>query len=852
MWLRNCSCGPTTRGKNARKRASGKAATVLGCLSAALAGGLALHPVLPGIDMRLSMREQESGMDAESRGGGFFPAVVAFSVALATLLLQLVQTRIFGVVFWNHLVYFIISIALLGFGISGTWMSFGRNSRFARFMTLQNAALGFVITTVISSLLVPCFGVGITSFFAGMPKFFVLFFTYAVAVLPYFCGGWMLGAVFRDNVRGIHFLYFADLVGAGLGCLLFLAAMRPLGAINLVLLACALVAVPVLLQGIRARRNQVWLVLLVILLAGLASVQAVINTGINPEPTKAFNALYTQLPANDRKVVEFSEWNPISRIDVVSSTGTPKGKRVFIDGDAWTGMVTNVKFPVTPFPPDDGSLATFNSPYFLYRNPPNVLVIGSGGGVDIVSALRGGARNVDAIEINPTTWRLLLEDYKDKTNALMFQPGVSAFNEEGRSFVRRTGKNYDLIVLHGIDTFAALSTGAYVLSENYLYTVDAMQDYLGHLAEGGALCITRWVHHAETPRLFIVCMEALSRLGVENPAANILYHGRGAQGGTILVRRTPFSGAETSAFSSHITSRGSVMFHPVDEGERTLLEQRLIGGYLRSRDAGTKKAFFASLPYDISPVFDDSPFFFHFDKPRNLLNVMRDESVGDLVRGHWPSFTLFSLLAFTLIAVTVFMLIPLMFRGGWEVVHFKSWLLYFSCLGVSFIFVEISLMQRFALLLGHPSRALALVLAALLISAGIGSQMRSVLRLNLGVCLALLSSLILVSAFVYPHIVNAVLGQSLAVRGAVTVLLVAPLGFLMGMPFPSGLRRVSDASLDAVPWMWAVNGGTTVLGSILAIILAIWCNFTTVLVLAAAGYAVALAVTLRLPRAERP
>ncbi|MFA6244351.1 MAG: hypothetical protein WC655_25635, partial [Candidatus Hydrogenedentales bacterium] len=274
--------------------------------------------------------------------------------------------------------------------------------------------------------------------------------------------------------------------------------------------------------------------------------------------------------------------------------------------------------------------------------------------------------------------------------------------------------------------------------------------------------------------------------------------------------------------------------------------------FLEARADGAQDSYFASLEYDISPVYDDSPFFFHFDKPRNLLNVIGDQNVGVFIRGHWPSFTLFSLLVFTLVAVAVFMMAPLAYRGGKKVRHFKTWLVYFSCLGISFIFIEISLMQRFALLLGHPSRSLALVLAALLISAGIGSQVRHMLKLNLGACFFVLVGFILAAAFVYPYVVGALLGQSLLVRGLATVLLVVPLGFMLGMPFPSGLRRVSEASVEAVPWMWAVNGGTTVLGSILAIVLAIWFSFTVVLAIAAAGYLLAWAVTARLPVSERP
>jgi hypothetical protein len=197
------------------------------------------------------------------------------------------------------------------------------------------------------------------------------------------------------------------------------------------------------------------------------------------------------------------------------------------------------------------------------------------------------------------------------------------------------------------------------------------------------------------------------------------------------------------------------------------------------------------------------------------------------------------------------MFLPLMRAGRGSLPRFPLWLLYFACLGGAFIFVEIALMQRFALLLGHPSRSLALVLGALLFSAGVGSYASGRWSPSLPVVLGVLAVALLGVAFVYPFIISAMLGQPLWIRGLVTVGLVAPLGFLMGMPFPTGIRIVAMHGKDSVPWMWAVNGGMSVLGSVLAIILAIQSSFTAVLVAAALGYAVALLSFTALGRAPR-
>jgi len=776
--------------------------------------------------------------------------IVSFSVAMSTLLLQLVQTRIYGVVFWNHLVYFIISIALLGFGVSGTWLAFGSESRVARFLTLRNASICFVITALFSSLFVSQISISIAWLGSSMPRTVQLIVAYSTALLPYFFGGWMLGTVFRDHVARIHFLYFSDLLGAGLGCLLFLACIQPLGAIHLVLITCALVAFPPLIYGIREWTNKIALVGTTILLIVLATFEPSINAAIQPEPTKAFKLMYAALGPDDTKHWEHSEWNAISRIDVVSAELNPDReivdlgqKNVYIDGDAWTGIAHGKWWEHRP-DHDAGRWVDYLGPYYFTDETfDSALIIGSGGGGDVAHAVQFGARMVDAVEINPTTYRLLLEEYREDNDQLMESPGVTAYNEEGRSFVARTDKRYDVITMTGIDTFAAINSGAYVLSENYLYTLEGIHDYLSHLTDDGILNITRWLHHAETPRLFIVCYESLLRLGIEDPGKHIIV--QGSNRATIMVRMKPFTDTEVREYGDHVATAGARLHFPIHP-EHTI--NPLIGDYVQAQANGTRDAFFQGLDYDITPVGDDSPFFFHFDKPRTLFKAFEGQDLTEFVRGQWPSFTLFSLLGFTMVTAVLFMLIPLLRRGHPQVPGFKRWLIYFTCLGVSFIFVEIAMMQRFALLLGHPARSLAVVLSSLLIFAGIGSVLRGVFQVSLQRALGLLAVLLLMVAFVYPFIIEAALGWSFFARSLITIALVGPPALIMGMPFPSGLQAVSRHGGDVVAWMWGINGGTTVLGSILAIVVAIWGSFTLVILLAVAGYVTALAIFASLER----
>ncbi len=781
--------------------------------------------------------------------GLWFPATVAFSVALSTLFLQLLQTRIYALVYWNHLVYFIVSIALLGFGISGTWLAFGERNRLVRVLGLRSAAIGFVVTTLLSSLVVPQLGVQLQSIFHSAPQFLLMLATYAAAVCPYFFAGWILGSIYRDHAAQMSVLYFADLVGAAFGCVAFLVLMQPLGAVRCVVLACLLVAVPILVGERRRRGNTAVLTVLTVGLAVVYILAPQVNGILRSDPLKAINANFAQLAPDDEKVVEMSEWNTLSRIDVVSTKKNPLDKRVYIDGDAWTGIATGAQFPAPPFEAQQSYLF-HETPYLFHKSPERVLVIGVGGGIDVYLALRAGARNVDGIEINPTTGRLLSQEYRAATNGLVNVPGVHEIVEDGRSFVRNTPYRYDVIAMNVVDTLTAMSSGAYVLSETYLYTVDAFMDYISHLKPGGTMCVTRWDYSVEGPRLFSVALEALYRLKIPHPGKCILAFV--APYSTVCVRNTPFAPEEVDAAREQVRRDVAGRFmHPLADGEAHDEQQAMVHRIAKARARGRQRAYFKSLPLRVDPVYDDNPFFFNYDKTPILALLSTENDAPDLIRGHWGSLTLYVLLVLATVAVALFMFLPLMRSGHGSLPRFPLWLLYFASLGGAFIFVEIALMQRFALLLGHPSRSLALVLAALLFSAGAGSYASGRWSLSLPVVLGVLVAALLGVAFVYPLIIGAVLGQPLWIRGLVTVALVAPLGFLMGMPFPTGIRIVATHGKDSVPWMWAVNGGMSVLGSVLAIIMAILSSFTAVLVAAAAGYAVALLSFAALGRASR-
>lgn len=785
------------------------------------------------------------------------PIAIAFNTSLAVLLLQLAQTRILGVVFWNHLVYFIISIALLGFGIAGTWLAFGSDSWLARKLTMERAATGLLVTAIVSSFLVPQLSVSIASLFSGFGQIVQLIIAYTAATFPYFFAGWILGTLFRDHAEDISTLYFADLIGAALGCAIFLVGIGYLGAPRLVVLACLFAALPTLWPTGGGRRRIVTGAVLAVSLAALFAAGGPITRAIQPEPQKNMNLDYAGLAADDERIIEYTEWNALARIDIVTTLKNPGSKWIYIDGGARTKLVVGPPKTPTRFDPAKHDLTYSRTPYFFHRDPERVLVIGAGGGIDVWYALRAGAKRIDAVEINSTTADIGLRRYRGVNKDLFHRKGVRLIIEDGRSFARRTDHLYDVIMIHAIDTFAALNAGAYMLSENYLYTVEGIADYLNRLKPGGTLTITRWAMLSEATRLFTTTLESLRSIGVDKPEKHVIVLDSRALGAktdtadhwvVLLARRTPFSSAEITQIRQHYAKHGDRLVYPIEVGPRRYITKAL-HDYARLFTMGRTHLFFAQFPYDVTPVYDDDPFFFHYEKWRDVLNVFSEKGLATWIRGNWPTFTLLSLSAFAVVAVALFIFAPLAGRRGRaRFPGFGLWIVYFASLGVSFIFVEIALMQRFALLLGHPSRSLALVLATLLFTAGLGSRAAPRFARRMPAVLAILGGLILAAAYLYPVLGHAALYLPLWMRGALAVALVAPLGFLMGTAFPTGIRLVSHHGERAVPWMWGVNGGTTVLGSLLAIIIAMSANFTTVLVLAALGYAMAMVCLVLLGR----
>jgi len=503
-------------------------------------------------------------------------------------------------------------------------------------------------------------------------------------------------------------------------------------------------------------------------------------------------------------------------------------------------------------------------PYHILDRPAT-LIIGAGGGTDVLMSLYHDARRVDAVELNPQMIELARDVFGDFAGHVYDDDRVDVHVAEARGFMGSSGRKYDLIKLSHIDSFNASSAGVYALNESYIYTVEALRLYISHLSPGGVLSITRWLKlpPRDTLKMFATVLEALRRSGVAEPGKWLALV-RSWNDTTIIVKNGGLAPRDIKAINEFCDKRSfDVAYYPGITKEETnrfniLKEPFLYEGAMALLGEG-RGDFIRRYKFDINPASDDRPYFFNFFKWRSAPEFISLIGKGGAPLVEWGYLILVMTLAQAVVASVVFILLPLRALGktpappgvGRKVAA------YFFLLGLAFMFIEMAFIQKFILLLSNPIYAVAVILSSLLIFAGIGAgysarfKKRALLLPSLSVSFTpveVFAAGIIVIGSVYlfalPHIFHALSSQPDAVKIGVSVSLLAPLAFLMGMPFPLGLGLVSETAPALVPWAWGINGCASVISAALATLLAIHMGFTAVVLLAMLFYTLA-AVSIR-------
>ncbi len=543
----------------------------------------------------------------------------------------------------------------------------------------------------------------------------------------------------------------------------------------------------------------------------------------------------------------WSAWNSFSRVAVYPAEGQAKDQ-------AWglsrtyrgkvpdqLGMVVDDTGYTTMYRWDDDTDMDFFSSNVIglaYRlkKGPTALVIGPGGGKDVLTALASGAAKVTAVEVNPLIVDAVNDHFGNMTNELYRHPKVRSVVDEGRSFIRREENSYDIIQASAVFGRMAPAAGAFTLSENNLYTLEAFSDYWSHLETDGILTISRFIFERETLRLVSLGLAHLQNAGVSDPAAHIaVIRERGLA--NFMMKKTPFTQQELASLREWMADMEFQEVFLPDRREGSGAFHDLI------RSAGSK-AFHAEFPFDIRAVTDDRPFFYYMLKPVDFIRLLGFPEQGKFEDR--AVITLRNLLIVVSACVSAFLVLPLLLwrREGLKGSGVGRRVFYFSCLGLGFMFIEIGLLRKFILFLGPPIYSLAVILCSLLVFSGIGAlysarfSNQNLRRRLPGVLLALvLLSLVYVAGL--SNLLGPWLGLPVFARCLIAGLLLAPLGLLMGMPMPLGMRYFHSDN-RAVPWSWGVNSATSVLGAILAVVVAMNAGFTVTLMMGTLLYLLAV------------
>ncbi|MBN2147037.1 MAG: hypothetical protein JW726_06595 [Anaerolineales bacterium] len=790
-----------------------------------------------------------------------------FLLSAATLTFEITLTRLFSVAQFYHFAFMIVSIALLGLGASGSALTIlpllQRGSPAVR---LAHLSLATGISILLAYLLTNWLPFDSYSIAWDSRQVIILVLHYIALAAPFFFSGMALGLLLTNYPDHAGPTYAINLLGSAMGCIIALVAPAHLGGEGMVTLSSflAVLAATVSLAHLRPIRYLVSLgvVTLFIINALDLSLRLTGQAGLSALELRLspYKSLSYALQYPEAQVI-YRQWNAFSRVDVVRSGGIhtvpglsyrylqplPLLDGLLVDGDDINPLIQHSVDPsFVPF--------LSNALAFQLRPQAKTLLLGPRGGLDVLVALSLSKGAITCVEVNP-----LIIEAAPIYNELRIQ----IYQESERSYLQRSHEKYDIILLSLTSSFHPVQSGAYTLAEDYRYTVEAFQEMLMHLAPDGILVATRWLQDppSEDLRLFALAVTALETTGADPRGQIVAY--RGYNTITVLIKNAAFSPAELTMVREFAGMRAfDLIYAPDIRAEETnqyniLPESHYYQTYLELLGAVPRQAFFNAYDFDVRPPTDDHPFYGHYFKWAQTPAIWAVIGKAWLPFGGGGYLVILALLLLAILLACSLVLLPVVLwklhvrkQPGTSSPFLLRNLVYFGLLGFAFLFVEVPLLQRFILYLGNPAYAVTTVLFSLLFFSGWGSRWSE--RVNLEFSLGALVALILLMPLLLPFLFSWTLGLPLLARLMVTVLVLSPLGFLMGIPFPAGLRLLTSAQAQTaiseneaaprtdIPWIWAVNGAASVVSPILAALLALTYGFSVVLRVGALCYAVAL------------
>jgi hypothetical protein len=754
-----------------------------------------------------------------------------FLATLSTLLLETLDARLLSVLTWYHLSFFAVSVAMLGMAAGAVYV-FLRPDRFSTAQApAALARLTFLFACAIplshvATLLMPFLPVTDVTV---MEVLSVAAFTVALGV-PFTLSGIVVTTALTRCGGSINRLYAWDLIGAALGCLLVVPVLEYTNISSAIFLSGAAAAAAAYCFARFAGDRRTWrAVALGIALAGVA----LLNTG----STESLEVIYPKnrqlwLTGDNNAV---ARWNSHSFVLVHRPGPSPaflwgpgQGADRFRTTIAWLVIDGEAGTPLTQWNGDRAALEWVSYdvttlPYYLRRG--DVAVIGVGGGRDILAALWGGSRSILGVDVNRIMIDLLNGSHRSFTN-IATQPEVTLVHDDGRAQITRSNRRFDIIQMSLVDTWASTGAGAFTLSENGLYTLEAWRGFLDRLTPAGVLSVSRWFdpsNVSETSRLLSLGVAALIDRGVARPRDHLLLVVRDRVA-TLMVSPSPFTAADRASLEGVSTDKAfEIVLAPWTASPSAPLLARIAD----STSADGLMRATSDPVYDYTPPTDARPYYFNMLKPRAFLDlsgVPKDGVLGGNLRA---TLLLLVLLGVATALVVLIIIWPLLAAGRPPMPAGRFWwtMLFFGIIGFAYMLIQIGLLQRFSTYLGHPTYTLAIVLFSMLLCTGLGSLLSGPLFttqparsrwLPPALAVALIAT-----AMLLPRVIDATFTAPIGLRSGVVVAFTGTLAALLGMCFPVGVRRVEDAQA-VVPWAWGVNGACGVLASILAVGLSIW------------------------------
>src|SRR3954468_18722110 len=760
----------------------------------------------------------------EQSDGKILAAGIGLS-SFSALLLELSLTRLFSVVLFYHFAFLAISVALLGLGAGGVF-AFVWKKRLTRWESRSIASAASALSALAIPIVLEIILHQPVSLRLTTANFLRLTIIYSCSALPFFLTGLQFSVIFARESSRIPRLYGADLGGGAVACLAVVPLLNWIGAPNSILFAGLISAVNAAIWSVSPRSRKLSLgltAMLVVLIALNASdrlIDVIWAKGVR------------------RNNVEFSRWNAISRVDVLRNDDG--GRVIKIDADAGTHIMSA----------DLSKWQGSESQRHFMSEPPGVVnalrphgdyaIIGPGGGVDVLRAVANGSHSVTGIEINRTIADTIMRArYADFARHLYERPDVHLNVADGRSFLRGAKTSFDVVQMTLVDTWASTAAGAFALSENNLYTTEAFEEYFAHLAPDGIIAITRWEFREprEALRVVSVAMNTLQHFGSVDISHHFMVIAAGElnEDGiavAVLTKKSSFTADEETTVKQFLKDHPplKLLYAPSEPGANA---------FTRLLQSGDPYAFSAKYAYNVSPVTDNAPFFFFTLKPEHIWrSLVRPGGLDWKV--NLGVAVLAMLLLISIFAVLAFLIVPLLLQT--EASGNSASILYFVAIGLGYILVEVTFIQRFVLFLGHPTYALTVVVFLMLLSSGAGSVISRrwiAAPQRVWVPLLITASALMLYVWILSQILNSLVGVPFPAKLVISALLLAPLGFAMGMPFPAGLRARARSG-ESIEWAWAMNAASSVLGSVLAIVIAIQFGLNVTLVCGAAAYLVAL------------